>query len=63
MGIISLHSHQEVRLATSMLEMKLRTQRSEVASLISAGPRIWNSEAAASYKKDARAEITGMVSL
>lgn len=32
MGIISLHSHQEVRHATSMLEMKLRTQRSEVAS-------------------------------
>ena len=29
----------------------------------SVGPRIWNSEAAASIKKDARAEITGMVSL
>ena len=38
MDVISLHFHQEVRHVTSMLEMKLWTQR----DLLSVGPRIWN---------------------
>lgn len=61
MGIISLHSHQKSACHLHVRDEVTDTEVKWPPNLI--GLRIWNSEAAASYKKDARAEITGMVSL